>query len=510
MTRAQQPAPADTGSPASSSRRALRGAAAVALGLVLLRGAVWVWFAPSSFDGDEAITGLMARHLVTGRAFPLFFYGQEYLLAVEAWLAAPFVAVFGSTAYTMRGVILAMNLLVGWLLVRELIVTSRLSPASAVAAAGFVLVPTARTSALLGQAVGMNIEPFLAALVLWRLRARPAWFGGVLALAFLNREFAAYAGVAVVALALADGRLFRRESLKPALAAALSFAVVWDVVRVARPFSNWLGPGTRLGDSVVASSNVARVAGFAHPAAATVPADLWAMASRFLPDLFGARQEVFAPLAAVNNWQAQGWNWWVLVVVLAAALVPAVHRLARQRTLLSEDRVRFPLYLVLVAAQSAIVCAVARGGGMSPMYQRYILLALFGPVGLVAFIAVVERRGLVRRLAVGAAAAWAIVAVIDSTRFLSVCVTHPPSAPRLELARALTARGVKYAEANYWTAYPVSFLSGERVRVASSDVSRVEEYRRLFSGHRDEAVIIERSRCDGCTPVAGAWIRKAE
>ncbi|MEZ5283502.1 MAG: hypothetical protein R2712_01585 [Vicinamibacterales bacterium] len=33
-------------------------------------------------DGDEAVIGLMARHVADGRALPLFFYGQNYGLAL--------------------------------------------------------------------------------------------------------------------------------------------------------------------------------------------------------------------------------------------------------------------------------------------------------------------------------------------------------------------------------------------------------------------------------------------
>lgn len=37
---------------------------------------------------DEAIIGLMARHIATGQAWPVFYYGQAYLGAMEAYLGA--------------------------------------------------------------------------------------------------------------------------------------------------------------------------------------------------------------------------------------------------------------------------------------------------------------------------------------------------------------------------------------------------------------------------------------
>jgi len=62
---------------------------AVVLVFVVARSAVFVFVPGSHFDSDQAVTGLMAKHLSEGRAFPLFFYGQTYMLGVEAWLAAP-------------------------------------------------------------------------------------------------------------------------------------------------------------------------------------------------------------------------------------------------------------------------------------------------------------------------------------------------------------------------------------------------------------------------------------
>ena len=44
--------------------------------LTVVRSAVFVFWPASHFDSDQAITGLMAKHLAEGRAFPVFWYGQ--------------------------------------------------------------------------------------------------------------------------------------------------------------------------------------------------------------------------------------------------------------------------------------------------------------------------------------------------------------------------------------------------------------------------------------------------
>ena len=69
----------------------------IALG-VALRLLHWVL---PFMDSDMAVTGLMARHILRGE-FPVFFWGQNYCGAIEAYLAAPVFAVFGVSRYTLN------------------------------------------------------------------------------------------------------------------------------------------------------------------------------------------------------------------------------------------------------------------------------------------------------------------------------------------------------------------------------------------------------------------------
>ena len=64
-------------------------------GLLPARSAVFVFWEQSSIDSNQAVIGLMAKHVSELRAFSAFMYGQNYMLAVEAWLAAPLFAVAG-------------------------------------------------------------------------------------------------------------------------------------------------------------------------------------------------------------------------------------------------------------------------------------------------------------------------------------------------------------------------------------------------------------------------------
>jgi 4-amino-4-deoxy-L-arabinose transferase-like glycosyltransferase len=51
---------------------------------------------------DEGVVGLMAEHIVEGRSLPVFFYGQHYLGALEAYCAAALFAVLGPGLETLR------------------------------------------------------------------------------------------------------------------------------------------------------------------------------------------------------------------------------------------------------------------------------------------------------------------------------------------------------------------------------------------------------------------------
>jgi hypothetical protein len=70
---------------------------------LLLRG----W---PGLDSDEAIVGLMARHILLRDEHPIFFYGQYYLGPLQAYAAALMFAIFGSSQLTLRLVVLPLTI----------------------------------------------------------------------------------------------------------------------------------------------------------------------------------------------------------------------------------------------------------------------------------------------------------------------------------------------------------------------------------------------------------------
>src|SRR4029077_8981542 len=80
-------------------------------------------------------------------------------------------------------------------------------------------------------------------------------------------------------------------------------------------------------------------------------------------------------------------------------------------------------------------------------------------------------------------------------RLLAEYATHPPRGGKFELIEALDNRGVRYAYADYALAYPITFLTNERIVAASSTRIRVLQYQLIVHDHRKEAVHISRLPC---------------
>ena len=477
-----------------------------ALALVLGRSFVWVWYPHTDFDSDQGIVGLMAKHLAEGRAFPLFFYGQPYLLGVEAWAAAPVFMLAGATPFALKATVLGLNWMVAWLLLRELVRTTGIGPLSALACSLFVLLPPPITAAFLLRAVGMNIEPFLAVLLLWVTRRRPVWFGVVLALGFLNREFAIYGLTALVAVEALDRSLFTRATLTARGLSLLVFAAVWDLVRVLAPYSSTHGPATPHGLLAQGAGSLATVSSYANFSAGRLWSDVHRLVAGPLPDLLNMGSlDVSIAAGPVASRQGAAWLGPALLVALGVPLAAAVVRLVRHPPELSADSAGFPLFLTLVGAQSALVYAAARGEAMSIFTQRYMLLALLMPVGISALIMRTVPWRALKGLAAAGLLAWAAVSLGDTARLAGRVVSAPPVDRRAALVGGLLQRGVRYGTADYWDAYAITFVGSERIRLTSGIV-RIGEYERLVSAHASEAVSLKRRPCEGCENVEGWWV----
>src|SRR5580658_3347646 len=114
--------------------------AGAAVVLVLLRSFVPTYYEGFDFGADQAIVGLMARHLSTMHDFPLYYYGLNYLLGVEAWIIAPFFWLLRSSVAAMRIPLVMLNVIVAVWLMAEIGKSHQLSRAmSFIAALPFII-----------------------------------------------------------------------------------------------------------------------------------------------------------------------------------------------------------------------------------------------------------------------------------------------------------------------------------------------------------------------------------
>jgi len=78
------------------------------LSAIILKGAL-LYANVVPFNADEAVVGLMARHILQGER-PIFFYGQAYLGSLDAWLIAGAFALLGQSVLAIRLVQAALYL----------------------------------------------------------------------------------------------------------------------------------------------------------------------------------------------------------------------------------------------------------------------------------------------------------------------------------------------------------------------------------------------------------------
>ncbi|HEX6974576.1 MAG TPA: hypothetical protein VF147_09250, partial [Vicinamibacterales bacterium] len=340
----------------------------------------------------------------------------------------------------------------------------------------------------------------LYVLLIWLTRRRPALCGFIFGLGFLQREFALYGFVALLAIEALEGTLFTRAGLRWSFRFLRTAAEVWLLVQWLKWYSSAAGPGTTMADVYKPKDNVLELANRICWDLATLPRGAWRMLTEHWPVLFGTR---VLPLTdfAVDSRVSQGIpGSWVLLAATALVAITGIIRGARaSRTMRLADP--FSAYLVLVALLSGAGYVLGRCGEVDFVVMRYELLSILGAVGLGAWFLRVEPSPLVRRVWMGLACLTLAVAAVAHARLLGEYVRHAPEGAKQQIVKHLEARGIRYAYSDYWTAYPLTFLTGERIIVASNDFVRIREYNRIVDEHKGGAVRISRSPCEGGRPI---------
>ena len=482
-----------------NSSRAARGESyvigALITGAVLLRSAVFVFWPQSHFDSDQAVTGLMAKHLSEFRALPVFWYGQSYMLAVEAWLAAPVMWLIGPTATALKLPLLGINIAIALLLFRALIVDVGLARAHAGFACFFFALTAPITSAHLLTANGGNVEPLLYVLLLWYARRHGILLGLVLGVGFLNREFTIYGVIALMAIAAIDRELLKPSTLKRFATMLGVAAIVWIAVQALKQFSSAAGPGTNTADlyTGMATNNIAEVFRRICFSGTALIGGMRGLASTHFPQLFGTFRQPLTDFG-IESAVAEGVPPTTFALAAAAAIAIAGIGLGVVRARRWDVRWNFCVYLLLTSVSSIAGYIAGRCGEVSLFTMRYELMSLLGAVGLAGWYFRLVSLRFANLFIVFGTFVLATSAVAD-VRLLREYVRRPPVPQKQLLINALEARGIRYGYADFWTAYYVTFLTRERILLAADDAVRIRTYNRIVEQHAAEAVRISRQPC---------------
>jgi hypothetical protein len=460
--------------------------------LVLIRSVVFILKGYVDFNSDQAIVGLMAKHLSEFRTFPLFYYGQNYMLGVQSWVIAPFFWVARPSIAALKAPLVLLNILAAVLLMRAISRRLQLRPAIGFVAALPFIMPTPVIAGSFLQTLGSSgVEPLLYMLILWMLRSRPFAFGAMLAFGFLHREFTMYALPALALVELAGGSAWTGNTVRRALKGAGGFAVVWLIIDRAKVLLS----GTGL---ILQAQQVGGFACLDHGPALLERARFVVM--RIWPVLSGGTQMPLDHYAmrssAVAGSPIVGW-------IGAGTMLLMLGRLAwLWRFRRSESSIGFAVYLALVG------CATLVGYGLTCAFvypiSRYFNLAILLPIGCFAAFMAWEPSARLRNAVIVVFVLWGAVNLVDNVRTIREAYVNPHPDPHGELTEFLLSRRIRYARANYWDAYVVDFLSRERVIVGSFGPVRIRDYEHRVDQFQDAAVTIERQPCEGQLRVA-AW-----
>lgn len=466
----------------------------------------------TELEGDEAIVGLMARHILAGER-PIFYYMQPYMGSLEAYLVAGVFSLFGSSTLALKLVPLLSSIL-------------------------FTLLIFATGLRVGGVAVaflsGLLVAVPPAFLAIWSLKAR----GGYIETLVL--------GQILILLAMDVGRrgqVALREAGAMGLLAGLGAWVNPLIVMYLLPIAVYLGLALRsrvVGRWLIVAA-VGCVAGAApllayNLANGFATADLmlggaWSPAEipHYLRQMVRVSLPILAGLAQASSSPTLFWpsfsvspagRPWVGAAVLGGFLLVAVLSARRLPDLLAggpraADGKNL-LALLLMAAPAIFLATRFRELVTEPRY----LLPMYSAAPLLALLVMRARRfwRWAPPLLAGLLLSLNLYSLASQEPALNLPDTAPGStaANRAELAHFLLSHGLEKVYTDYWIAYPLAFESEERVipSVISGGFNRYIPYayevsvspRPAFvfvAGTKEERLFVDRLREHGVRTSAG-------
>jgi len=409
------------------------------------------------FNSDEAIVGLMARHILNGQ-WPAFFYGQAYMGSLDASLAAFGFAILGEAVWVIR-------LLQALLYVATIITTAALgwsiyrSAWVAWVAAALLAIPTVNvmlyTTVSLGgygEALLIGNLLMLLALRVWRQEKGFALWGFLAGLGFwafgLTLVFTVPTGFLVFR------RLWHTKSkLVIVIGAFLVGALPWILEAVSQGFEPFLIE--LLGGAISGASS----------------GGLSSILQHFINLILFGPTVVFG---LRPPWSAE----LIAVPLIPVALIFWLTVLAYGASRLKErDEARTGRWLLFGVMAMLLLGFLLTPFGADPSGRYFLPLAV--PLALMAgemFTAL-----LIPRIGRWAYAVLGFVLLFNLWGSVQVASSNPPGITTQfdpiarvdhsqlpELIQFLEVEGESTGYTNYWVAYPLAFLSDERLIFAPS------------------------------------------
>ncbi len=148
---------------------------------------IWLVIRTQGFiDGDEAVVGIQAQHILRGE-LPVYYYGQPYMGSLEAYLIALIFALVGPSTWAMRAEPILLSLALVWLSWRFAGALADAAKLSATArrlfmtiAALFAAIPPLYDAVMETRTWGGHIEIYVITLLLLlsALRLTQRWHAG--------------------------------------------------------------------------------------------------------------------------------------------------------------------------------------------------------------------------------------------------------------------------------------------------------------------------------------------
>ncbi len=437
-------------------------------------------------NADGAIAGLQARRMLEGE-WEWHHWGRDYLISIDSVMATPFFALFGSTPLVLMCVTLLGQLTFTWLAYS--IVSRRLGPWP-----GFVAtLPLAFMTMALNIYLFFDIRQWCVVVVLlsfWIIdraaeSTRPRLMLGLgVVVAFLSLFVDLFAvqflpGLMLFAILSAhDGTLKIRASLPRLGSVLLGAGFGFFLLQTLRG---------------MAQLNTSR----AYLTKDFISRNWPLLVEQCLPWLIGAKVFAMSAMGGVEVASSPGW----LVPVQVAGAIVFGLALISGAALFFVQRIPWRIR-VLGAVGAGVACTSLCGFLVSATAEDVMGARLLLPVIVtlpftlapLAFLAAsAPRFALVLSpyLLTSAIGGWlSYGAMVDGP--LPVRTVRGALTEDLALAEFLRARGVRYAAANYWIAYRLSFISNENpIVVPEGSEDRYPRWRTEFDAQRKVAYLAD-------------------